>query len=91
MMDTPTLHRPTLREMLALDLPNEVKLSPGGGKAAILVRTTNWKDNRYENVCYVQDLAPGGGGPRRLTRSGSVRQMEWLDDDRLALLDGSGR
>ncbi len=88
MSEETTLHQPALREMLALAIPIEVKLSPGGGKAAILVRTTNWKDDCYENVCYVQDLARSAAkaAPRRLNRYGSVRQMEWLDDDTLALL-----
>ena len=88
MTEETTLHQPALREMLALEIPIEVKLSPGGGKAAMLVRTTNWKDDCYENVCYVQDLARSAAkaAPRRLNRYGSVRQMEWLDDDTLALL-----
>jgi len=81
------LHQPTLREMLALEVPVEVKVSPGGGRAAFIVRTTNWKNNRYENVCYVQNLAPEAQTPpRRLNRSGSVQQIEWLNDDTLALL-----
>ena len=85
--ETAALHQPTLREMLALDVPVEVKLAPGGAWAAFLVRTMNWKNNRYENVCYVQNLAAGGQtSPRRLNRSGSVQQMEWLNDDTLALL-----
>ncbi len=84
--------RPTLRELLALEIPYEVKLSPGGGKAAILAHTTNWKDDCYENVCYVQNLALGAASsaPRRLNRNGSVRQIEWLDDDTLALLKTGG-
>jgi dipeptidyl aminopeptidase/acylaminoacyl peptidase len=88
MTETTSLHQPALREMLALEIPYEVKLSPGGGKAAILVRTTNWKDNCYENICYVQDLARAAvkAAPRRLNRSGSVSQMEWLDEDTLGLL-----
>jgi len=81
-------YQPTLRDMLALEIPYEVKLSPSGSKAAILAHTTNWRDNRYENICYVQDLARSASkaAPRRLNRSGSVSQVEWVDDDTLALL-----
>jgi dipeptidyl aminopeptidase/acylaminoacyl peptidase len=84
MTDSPTKHQPDLREMLALEVPSEVKLSPDGSKVAILVRTTNWQDNCYENVCWVHDL--GSGETYQVTRSGNVQLMEWLDDRSLALL-----
>jgi len=88
-----TAYQPTLRDMLMLQAPFGVKIAPGnqrsGGRVAALVRTTNWKDNGYEDVCHIYD--PAGGTGRRLTRWGSVSQMEWLDGDTLALLrQGSG-
>lgn len=91
MTETASQTKPALRDMLALEIPFEVKLSPGGGKAAILVHSTNWKDDFYENVCYVQDLARSAArsAPRRLNRFGNVIQMEWLDEDTLALLKTS--
>ncbi|MBN1659680.1 MAG: S9 family peptidase [Anaerolineae bacterium] len=49
----------------------------------MLVRTTNWKENRYETVCYVHDLESGVS--HRVNRSGSVAQVEWVDDDTLAV------
>ncbi len=92
MTEASSPYQPGLRDLLQLEIPSEVKLSPGGMKAAILVRTTDWKNNRYETVCYVQDLARGAAGaaPRRLNRYGSVWQAEWVDDDTLALLKTSG-
>ncbi len=92
MTENVTAYQPTLRDMLALEIPYEIKLSPSGSKAAILAHTTNWKSDRYENVCYVQDLARSASkaAPRRLNRSGSVSQVEWVDDDTLALLKTGG-
>lgn len=77
-------YHPTLRDMVMLELPVEVKASPGGGRAAIRVRATNWKENRYERAVHVHDLAAGTTRP--LIRTGSVSQFEWVDDDTLAVL-----
>jgi dipeptidyl aminopeptidase/acylaminoacyl peptidase len=79
-----TSYRPTLRDMVMLETPVAVKVSPGGRRVAIGIRTTNWKENRYDTVCHVHDLATGT--TYLLNRTGSARQMEWLDDRTLALL-----
>ncbi len=85
--------QPTLRDMVMLEAPFGVKIAPrskrDGDRVAALVRTANWKENRYEDLCHVYD--PTTGAARPLTRTGSVRQMEWLDGDTLALLkEGPG-
>lgn len=77
-------YQPTPRDMLLLEAPVGVKVSPDGNRVAISVRTTNWKDNRYDNVCHVHDVATGITHP--VNRMGSVNQMEWVDDQTLALL-----
>ncbi len=77
-------YQPTLRDLIMLEVPSAVKGSPGGGRIAIVVRTTNWKENRYEDVCQVHDLATGSTHP--LNRAGSVQQVEWVDDQTVALL-----
>jgi dipeptidyl aminopeptidase/acylaminoacyl peptidase len=77
-------YRPTLRDMLLLEVPSEVKVSPNGRRVAISVWTTNWQDNCYETVCQVHDLATGATHP--INRTGSTSQVEWLDDQTLALL-----
>ena len=81
-----TPYQPTLRALLLLEVPFEVKVSPNGRWAAITVRTTNWKDNHYENVCHIHDLATGATYP--LNRVGSANQVEWIAgrDQTLALL-----
>jgi dipeptidyl aminopeptidase/acylaminoacyl peptidase len=78
------LHQPTLRDMLALEVPIEAKVSPGGDRVAILVRTTHWNQNRYESICHVHDVAAGTTRP--LHRSGSAEQVEWVGEDTLAVL-----
>lgn len=81
-----TLYQPAPRDMLRLEVPVEVKVSPNGSRAAITVRTTNWKDNRYEQICCVHD--PATGAAHQINRTGSVKQVEWVDDQTLALLKG---
>jgi dipeptidyl aminopeptidase/acylaminoacyl peptidase len=82
--EIPAPHQPTLRDMLLLQVPFEAKVSPGGTRVAVNVRTTHWKENRYENVCHVHDLATGTSHP--VNRAGSAEQLEWVDDQTLALL-----
>lgn len=79
--------RPTVRDMVLLDVPSEVKTAADGSKVAIQVRTTNWHENQYENRCYVYDHTAGTTRP--LTREGDVQQMAWVGADTLALLKES--
>ena len=83
-----SLHQATPREMLALEFPANVRISPEGTKVAFTVRTTNWKDNRYESHCRIYDEVTRI--TRQLTRYGDVRQMEWIDDESLGLLKANG-
>ena len=81
-------HQATLREMLALEVPTYVRVSPDGTKVAFTVETTNWKDNRYERHCHLYDNLTGRTHP--LTHTGSVDQMEWIDAETLAVLKSDG-
>lgn len=83
-MSAPSKASPSLRDLVLLDQPAWIRVSPGGQRAVIGVRTTNWKDNRYETVCRVSKL--GGGSTRALTRTGNVIAARWVGDDTLALL-----
>jgi len=73
-----------MRDTLMLEIPVDVKAAPGGDRVAVRVRTTNWKEDRYERVCCIHDLTTGV--THLLTRTGNVRQIAWLDDHTLALL-----
>lgn len=81
-------HRASLRDMLALEVPMQVRVSPDGSKVAFTVEKTNWKDNRYESHCHIYD--DGTGAIHPLTRTGSVDQMEWIDEETLAVLKSDG-
>jgi len=77
-------YEPTVRDMVMLDAPFDVRVSPNGRWVAGNVRTANWKDDRYDNVCYVYNTPTGDA--HRINHTGSVNQMEWAADDTLALL-----
>lgn len=79
-----TPYAPTLRDLLLLDLPTDLKVAPAGQQVAYTVRTTNWRKDRYEQRCYLYQIATASTA--LLTRHGSVRQLEWVDDQTLALL-----
>jgi hypothetical protein len=88
--ETQTAYQPALRDMVMLELPLEAKVSPSGDHVAIRVRTTNWKENRYERVCHIHDLATDTTYP--LNRTGNVSQIEWVDDRTMAVLrEGLGK
>jgi dipeptidyl aminopeptidase/acylaminoacyl peptidase len=83
-----TPYRPNLRDVIMLESPMAVRISPGGRRVALGIRTTNWKENRYDTVCHVYDLVSSATYP--LHRKGSALQMEWVDDQTLALLKQEG-
>jgi dipeptidyl aminopeptidase/acylaminoacyl peptidase len=84
----PTPYLPNLRDMLGLEVPLEAKVSPAGGRVAISVRRTDWKEDCYEIQCLVYDQERERVFP--LTRSGNVSQVEWVDEETLALLKAPG-
>jgi len=65
--------------MVNLEAPYDLRLSPDGSHAVIVVRTVNWRDNRYESICLVH--AVQNGQTWQLTQAGSVNQAEWLDNE----------
>lgn len=83
-METRQAYQPTLRDLLLLEVPVGVKVAPSGNRIAISVRTTNWQANCYETICHLHDPATGTTHP--LHRTGNVEQVEWVDEQTLALL-----
>lgn len=77
-------YQPAPRDLILLDLPVAIKVSPSSRYVAIGVQTTNWLANRYETKCHLIDTEQGSTFP--LNRTGSVQQIEWLDTQTLALL-----
>ena len=82
-------YEPTITDMVSLEFPFVVQVSPDGRKIAYLVRTTNWRENRYEALCYVYDVRQDRSF--QLTRRGNVLQVGWIDDDSLAILKSEGK
>ena len=77
-------YEPTITDMISLEFLFEVKVSPDGRKIAYSVRTTNWRENCYEMQCYIHDIHQGRSF--QLTRTGNVLQLDWIDDNSLAVL-----
>lgn len=88
-MNSNSRHKPSITDMISLEVPLVAKASPTGDKVAYTVRRTDWNRNRYEALCYVYDTASGRSLP--LTRSGDVTDLHWVSNDSLAVLrtDGS--
>ena len=87
MTDNNIHYQPTLRDMVMLEAPFDVKVSPDGTWVAINARSANWKEDRYDNVCYVCDTSKGT--MRRVNQTGSVNQVEWAGAETLSLLKQS--
>ena len=86
-MTLKTIH-PTLRDMIALEIPGQLKISPQGTKIAYLVRKTNWNTNRYEYQAYLYSVKDKK--TTQLTRTGNISQLEWVDEETLAVLKAKG-
>ncbi len=70
---------PSFEDVLSLRSVGAVALSPDGHTVAFTIRSTNWKDNRYDTEIW---LAREGAAPFQLTRtpSGSSRAPRWSPD-----------
>ena len=58
---------PTIDQIIELERPGAVALSPDGTKVAYTVTETNWEDNAYETEIFLADAR--GGEPVQLTRA----------------------
>lgn len=83
MPNSPSPYHPTPRDLIQLNLPTDVKVSPKGTYVAINVRMTNWAEDRYETVCKLYNCATNE--THILTRMGNVQQVEWLDEQTLGV------
>ena len=73
-----------MSDLISLEYPEEAKSSPGGRRVAFRVRTTNWRDNRYEHRLFVHCM--DSGKQVQLTRTGNVTQVDWMTDESLLVL-----
>ena len=82
-------YQPTLRDMVMLEAPYAVLVSPDGARVAFTVRSPNWKDDCFNDVCYVYDVVRGQ--THRLNHTDDFTQVEWVANETLAVLKESGQ
>ena len=81
---------PTFEQVIELNLAGGAAISPDGRHVAYTVRTTEWKDNRYDTEIW---LSRDGGAPFQLTRNlkNSSTSPRWSPDGKwLAFLSDRG-
>lgn len=78
------LYKPTVADLISLELPLNTSISPDGRKVAYTVQTVDWDTNRYQSCCYLYEV--NRERSTQLTQTGNVIQAHWLDHDSLALL-----
>jgi dipeptidyl aminopeptidase/acylaminoacyl peptidase len=81
---------PTFEAVLGLRQVGAVAMSPDGRSVAFTVRSTEWKENRYDTEVW---LARDGGAPIQLTRTpkGNATSPRWSPDgSRIGFLSDRG-
>ena len=81
---TVKFYKPTIMDLISLELPLNTTVSPDGSKIAYTVRFTNWEKNQFEIYSYIYDVSQERSF--QLTRTGVVLQLHWIDDNTLASL-----
>ena len=84
MSDSRLGYKPSVNDVLSLNTPGNTRCSPDGSKVAYAITSTNWADNKYETHCHVYDSVTGKS--YQLTRTGSVSDFQWMNEDTLAIL-----
>jgi dipeptidyl aminopeptidase/acylaminoacyl peptidase/uncharacterized Ntn-hydrolase superfamily protein len=81
---------PTIRQMLNLKWPMQVRISPDGRYVAYVVQEANWEENAFESQVWIAN--PATGQTYQLTRGKkSSREPRWSPDGkRLAFISDRG-
>ncbi|NPE07164.1 MAG: S9 family peptidase [Asgard group archaeon] len=79
-----TKHKPSTTELITLGFTTNAKISPTGDKVAFISMKPDWNKNQYERLCFINDK--NEDKTYQLTRSGSVSQIEWINNDSIAIL-----
>ncbi|MBK5112205.1 MAG: S9 family peptidase [Candidatus Heimdallarchaeota archaeon] len=82
-----TKEKPSITDLVTLGFVTSAKISPNGDKIAFVQAKPHWNKNQYERLCYIHQIKEEK--TYQLTRSGSVFQMEWINNDSLAILKHS--
>ena len=78
------LYKPTVSDLISLELPLNTSLSPDGTMVAYTVQTADWGTNVYQSCCYVYEV--DRDRIVQLTQTGNVIQTRWIDNESLAVL-----
>lgn len=79
-----TKHEPSTTDLITLGFSSNAKISPTGDKVAFTSMKPDWNKNRYDRLCFIYDKKEDK--TYQLTRSGSVSQIEWINNDSIAIL-----
>jgi dipeptidyl aminopeptidase/acylaminoacyl peptidase len=75
---------PNITDMVSLDLPTNLKISPEGDKVAYSFKYTNWNKNWYESRVFIYYI--NKDKTIQLTRTGLIADMRWINNDSIAIL-----
>lgn len=76
--------KPTITDMISLEIVSHAKISPSGDKIAYCIRKTNWNKDMYESNCFIFDIKKNK--TFQLTRYGKINQIAWMNNESLAVL-----
>jgi dipeptidyl aminopeptidase/acylaminoacyl peptidase len=78
-------HRPTIRDMFQMPMVGGGRISPDGDRVIYrLAYVDNFDDNQLEVYAYLYDSRTGS--THQFTRSRRVTEVQWVDNQTLALL-----
>lgn len=73
---------PTITDMISLPFVTEIAITPNGKCVAYVVRTADWRANKYVLTCYVHNIDQND--TRKITENAWCPR--WLDDNTLVVL-----
>jgi len=79
-----TKYKPSITDFVSLGYSYGAKISPNGDKVAYVSMKPDWNKNRYERLCFLHEVKKDK--TYQLTSSGSVSQIEWINNNSLAIL-----
>ncbi|NHJ31754.1 MAG: S9 family peptidase [Asgard group archaeon] len=80
-----TKYKPTISDIISLGYSYGAKISPDGDKVAYILMKPDWNENRHERLCFVHEVKKNK--TYQLTKSGSASQIEWINNNSLAVLE----
>ncbi len=73
---------PTITDMISLPFVTEIAVTPNGKRVAYVIRTADWRANKYVLTCYVHNIDEND--TRKITEN--TWCPRWVDDNTLVVL-----